>query len=90
MLTVDMETILIEVVLDAMGVLVVVGDLVVILNHKFVQINIMVEHTDREATKEVCITQVKIKTAGMEQEITVVIITQMDTRKMCAAILIDS
>ena len=54
----DMEPIPMEVLITASGVLVVVGDVVVILNHKFVQINIMVEHTDKEGTKEVCTTQV--------------------------------
>ena len=58
MLMVDLETIPVEVLMDAPGVLVVVGDVVVILNHKFVQIAIMVEHTDKEGTKEECTTQV--------------------------------
>ena len=58
MLVVDMQTIPVEVLMDAAGVLVVVGDVVVILNHKFVQIAIMVEHTDKEGTKEECTTQV--------------------------------
>ena len=76
--------------MDAMGVPGVVGDVVVFLNHKLVKIAIMVEDTDKEGTKEVCTTQVAIKTTAMEWEIMVVIISTMDTKEMSAAILIDS